>query len=60
MKNDKIKKEIEKLETKNNLLVIEINTLETRNKTIEDQKRIDGNFEEITYNNNLIIELKKQ
>lgn len=53
-----INKEIELLENKNRFLTNEISQLNNGNQTKEDQKRIDGNFEEIKKNELLINHLK--
>lgn len=53
-----INKEIELLENKNRFLTNEISQLNNGNQTKEDQKRIDGNFEEIKKNELLINYLK--
>lgn len=60
MKNNKIEKQIEKLESKNRLLTNEISQLNTGQQTVVEQKRIDGNFEEININNLLIKNLKNK
>lgn len=54
-----INKEIELLENKNRFLTNEISQLNNGNQTKEDQKRIDGNFEEIKINELLINQLKR-
>jgi hypothetical protein len=59
MENQKNKKEIEILENKNRSLINEISQLNTGRQTEKEQKRINGNFEEIEKNNQIIIELKK-
>ena len=60
MENESIKQKIEKLETRNRFLTNEISQLNTGHQTDAEQKRIDGNFEEIEKNKQIIIELKQQ
>jgi hypothetical protein len=59
MENQKIK-QIENLENKNRLLTNEISQLNSGRLTEVEQNRIDGNFEEIEKNKQILIELKKQ
>ncbi len=53
-------KEIQDLETRNSLLTNEIARLNTGRQTKVEQKRIDGNFEEIEMNKEIIKMLKNQ
>ena len=58
MEKESIEQKIEKLETRNRFLNNEISRLSRGNPTDVEQKRIDGNFEEIGKNQQTIIELK--
>ena len=50
--------EIEKLENRNRFLTNEIAQLNTGKQSSQEQKRIDGNFQEIEINNIEIEKLK--
>lgn len=58
MESEKAK--IERLKIKNNFLLIEISSLMEIPETIQTQKRIQGNFEEIEINNAIISDLEKK
>ncbi|UUW08394.1 hypothetical protein NLG42_20070 [Flavobacterium plurextorum] len=51
---------IEKLKVRNNFLLMETSSLMEKPETIENQKRIEGNFEEIKINNAIISDLEKK
>jgi cell division protein FtsB len=51
--------EIQRLEVRNRDLVNEIARLNTGRQTVEEQNRIDGNFEEIEKNKIIISNLEK-
>jgi hypothetical protein len=51
---------IEKLKIRNNFLLMETSSLMEKPETIENQKRIEGNFEEIKINNAIISDLEKK
>lgn len=57
MESEKAK--IERLKIKNNFLLMEISSLMEIPETIQTQKRIQGNFEEIEINNAIISDLEK-
>jgi len=58
MKNQSIEKKIEQFENRNRFLTNEISQLNTDKITKDEQKRIDGNFQEIEINNQFISKLK--
>jgi hypothetical protein len=58
MESEKAK--IERLKIRNNFLLMEISSLMEIPETTENQKRIQGNFEEIEINNALISDLENK
>lgn len=58
MESEKAK--IERLKIRNNFLLLETSSLMEIPETIETQKRIQGNFEEIEINNTIISGLEKK
>jgi hypothetical protein len=51
--------EIERLETRNRFLINQIAQLNTGKPTSQEQKIIDGNFQEIAINDNEIKKLRE-
>lgn len=60
MESQDSKQQIENLKNGNKILTVEISQLYTGNQTVKEQKTIEGNFEEIEKNNQIISELEKQ
>lgn len=60
MENQDSKQRIEKLKNRNRFLNNEIAQLYTGKQSVKEQKTIEGNFEEIEKNKQIISELEKQ